>query len=73
MWHMLAGMEHSLGLNEVRGFKGSFPGFWKNSRGEDAAAAGLSAAAAAGALGVVAGTGKLHLPCSATSHADCEE
>lgn len=60
---MLAGMEHYLGLSEVRGFKGSFPGFWKNSKGEDAAAAAMAAAAAAGAAGIVAGEGKSHLPC----------
>ena len=62
IWRMPAGMEYSLGLNEVRGAKGSFPGFWQSIKGEDAAAAGLAAAAAAGAAGLAAGKGISYLP-----------
>lgn len=59
-WRLLAGMEHSLGLNEDVGPRGSFPGFWQNTKGEDAAAAGLAAATAAGAASFAAGKGKSH-------------
>ena len=61
IWQNVAGMEYSLGLNEVLGSKGSFPGFWQNIRGEDAAAASLAAAAAAGTASFAARKGESHM------------
>lgn len=51
-------MEHTSGASETRGAAGSFPGFWRDTKGEDAAAAGLASGAAAGVAAAEAGKGK---------------